>query len=435
VKLGRLIVFLGLALFSRATVAQQSDPDVIVRTSAKPQSGAVIGQHVALFVDVLFRGEMPRPPRVTIPDMPGAQVFRFETQATTMTDIVNGESYTGQRFEFAVYPRRGGELVIPPAVAKLLDKTGDVAGTAKGEAVRTQISVPVGVDPSQPVIATGNLTLDEQWAPNPNAAFKAGDALVRTITRTAEDVPSLAMRDLVFAAPDGVRVYRDAPQSEDKIDRGTLTGRRVDRVTYVFETAGTFRLPAVSQPWWDLGAGRLQTAAGGGISVSVSPAPVAEPRGMPPWGAAFWREPSNWLKIVILLAAIAVGIWSIARAARWAWTAWAEHRRRWRQSEAHAFDDLIAVSRGGDARAIYRAFALWRSRLPAAAAVHAAPLAAEVGKVLFGGESDAAGWSPDRRRIFAEELQKLRRSLAHRNAEDGGSSLPPLNPASFRRAG
>jgi hypothetical protein len=429
VKPGWVVLLLALAFACPSARAQQPNPDVIVRTSLKPESGAVIGQHLALFVDVLFRDGMPRPPRVTIPDLPGAQVFRFETQATTMSDTVDGEGYTGQRFEFAVYPRRGGELVIPPAVVTLLDKAGDETGAAKGEAVRAQISVPAKVDPSQPVIATSRLTLDEQWVPSPNAAFKAGEALVRTITRTAEDVPSLAMRDLAFTAPEGVRVYRDAPQNEDKIDRGVLTGRRVDHVTYVFETAGAFQLPAVSQPWWDLGASRLQAAEGKGISVSVSATPVARPSGTSLWAAAFWREPSNWLKILILLAGIAVGLLGIARGARWSWTAWAERRRRWRQSEAYAFDDLMAVCRNGEVRAIYRAFALWRSRLPTAAAASTAPLATELEGALFGARSNAAKWSRDRSQSFAQKLEESYRSLVQPKVEAGISPLPPLNPA------
>src|SRR5215831_15046863 len=137
-KLGRIVLLLALAFALPSARAEQPNPDVIARTSVKPERSAVIGQHVVLFVGVLFRGEMARPPRVTIPDMPGAQVFRFETQATTMSDTVNGEGYTGQRFEFAVYPRRGGELVIPPAVVTLLDKAGDETSLAKGEAVQAQ---------------------------------------------------------------------------------------------------------------------------------------------------------------------------------------------------------------------------------------------------------------------------------------------------------
>ena len=45
----------------------------------------------------------------------------------------------------------------------------------------------------------------------------------------------MAMLDLAFAAPPGVRVYVDPPQTDDRVERGDLTGRRTDRVTYVFE--------------------------------------------------------------------------------------------------------------------------------------------------------------------------------------------------------
>src|SRR5262249_18739905 len=109
-------------------------------------------------------------------------------------------------------------------------------------------------------------------------------------------------------------------------DRGALTGRRIDRVTYVFETAGKFQLAAISQPWWDLGTGRLQTAERGAVSASVSAAPPAvKPKGAAPWEAAFWRDPSSWLELVILLAGIAAGLWGIARGAQWSWRAWVEY--------------------------------------------------------------------------------------------------------------
>jgi hypothetical protein len=242
------------------------------------------------------------------------------------------------------------------------------------------------------------------------------------------------MRDLVFTAPEGVRVYCDAPQSEDKIERGALTGRRIDRVTYVFETAGTFRLPAISQPWWDLGASRLQTAEGKGVSVSVSAAPIPKPRGTSPWSGAFWGELSNWLKLVIPLVGIAAALWGIARGAGWSRAAWAEHRRRRRQSEAYAFDDLMAACRNADLRAIYRRFALWRSRLPAAAATPAAPLAAQLEEVLFGAPSDDAKWSLDRSRDFAQKLREIRRSFLAQKGRGEMSPLPPLNPVSFQAA-
>ena len=79
-----------------------------MRTNVKPEKGAVVGQRVALHVDVLFAGEMTRPPRVVVPETAGAQILRFESQATTMSDRIDGVAYIGQRFEFALYARRGG---------------------------------------------------------------------------------------------------------------------------------------------------------------------------------------------------------------------------------------------------------------------------------------------------------------------------------------
>ena len=147
---------------------------VVVRTSVKPDKGAVIGQRVALSVDVLFAGEMMRPPRVVVPETAGAQILRFESQATTMSDRIDGVSYIGQRFEFALYARRGGTLAVPAAEVSLLDRAGNVIGTATGQAVTVEIAVPPGVDAGAPLIATTHATLEEQWQPGAQGRVQGG---------------------------------------------------------------------------------------------------------------------------------------------------------------------------------------------------------------------------------------------------------------------
>src|SRR5262249_48746294 len=160
-----------------------------------PDTGAVIGQHVALYIDVLFPNQMPRPPRVRLPVVAGIQTFRLETQATTINDTIGGNPYIGHSFEFALYARRAGSFTPPPAAVTLLDQQDDPAGEVGGQAISLEITAPKGVDASEPVIATQHLAMSEQWQPAPNGKFKAGDAIVRTITREADDVPSLAMLD------------------------------------------------------------------------------------------------------------------------------------------------------------------------------------------------------------------------------------------------
>ena len=380
-----------LLLLTAPALAQQP---ATVQTTVKPETGAVIGQRVAVYVDVLFSGEMLRPPRVVLPEVPGAQILRFETQATTLSDRV------GQRFEFALYARRGGTLTIPGPQVTLLDRAGNEIGTASGPPAQLRIAVPQGVDATQPLIATTRATLEEQWTPAPTKALKAGDALVRTVTREAEDVPAMAMPALAFPAPAGVRVYVEPPQSEDRQNRGAVTGRRIDKVTYVFEAGGRFTLPGVAQPWWDLEARRLHDETRPAVTVSVTAPP---------------KPPDPWLFIgpVLGLLILLLGdCWLEPRVRGWH----AARHARWLLSEAKAFDDLAHACRSDDVRAIYRAFTVWRQRTPPP---DLAPFAEELESALYAG----AAWPPGHGRTFLQSLRALPRS-DHRVE----SALPPLNP-------
>lgn len=401
-------MLLALLLGASSALAQ------IVRTSMKPET-AVLGQHVRVFVDVLFPGEMPRPPRVVLPDMPGAQILRYESQATTMSDRIDGKDHVGQRFEFALYPRRGGRLEIPAPQVTVLDAKGDETGRVTGQPLAIEVSVPAGVDPSRPLVATTKFALDQQWSPEPTTSFKAGDSLVRTVTRQAADVPAMAMLDLAFAAPPGVRIYLDPPQSDDKVERGDLTGRRTDRVIYVFERGGSFPIDAVVQPWWDLEAGRLRQAEGRGATVAVASAPASKPAG---------DRAERWVFLATTIAGLLALLWSAWPRVR----ALAEARgARWRASEAKAFRDLKEASRQGDARAIYRALLVWRQRIANASA--AAPFVEETESVLFAG----APWSHEQARHLAARLESVRRPTERATTSRG--ALPPLNPATPFRTG
>lgn len=390
-------------LFLLVSAPAWAQQPVVVRTSVKPEKDAVIGQRVALHVDVLFANGMPRPPRVSVPETAGAQILRFESQATTMSDRIDGVPYTGQRFEFALYARRGGTLSVPPARVSLLDRAGTVTGTATGQGVTVEIAVPPGVDAGAPLIATTRAMLREQWSPAPKGTFKAGDALVRTVTREAEDMPAMAMPNLVFAAPEGVRVYVDPPQSDDRQNRGIVTGRRVDRATYVFEAGGHFVLAGLVQPWWDLEARRLRTERLPENTVEVSAPPVP----IDPW---------RFVAPMLALLAVLLIERRFEPALR---SRYAERRARWLASEPKAYRDLAAACHRGDLREVYRAFTVWRRRVPFE--VDATPLE----EALFA----AAAWSRERSGAFLHDIAMIRQRAQQPAVS---ARLPPLNPVAMR---
>ncbi|MFD2141588.1 hypothetical protein [Ancylobacter oerskovii] len=425
-----LLMLLGLALPLAAqeagAPAAPAPPGVVVRQSADSANGIVVGQHVALYVDVLFPGEMPHPPRVSLPDVPGLQIFRFETQGTTMRESIDSQSYVGQRFEFALYARRGGAFDIPPAAVTLLDREGGETGRAQGQALRLEVMVPPGVDVSQPVVATRRLTLGEQWDPVPTGRFKAGDAVVRTLIRSAEDVPGLAMRDLAFAAPEGVRVYADPPDIEDRSNRGVVTGRRTDRVTYVFEHGGSFVLPAVVQPWWDLGTQRLDTATAPAVTVAVEAGAAAAGGGRHWTGRGLAWTGLAWTGLgLVALGALGWGAWLGAR----------RLRARRAEPERATFAALRRACAGADAAAIYRDFRAWADQLPPSRRRTANREAEALQAALFAGPSGAAGpggWTPEDSRRLLAGLDALRRRPP---SAEVPAALPPLNPAMPARQG
>ena len=269
----RMLLLLVLLTGAEPAMAQ------VVRTSLKPET-AVLGQPVRVFVDVLFPGEMPRPPRVALPDMPGAQILRYREPG-----------HDHQRAHRRQGPCRAAFRVRALSAARR--QARDPGGSGHGARRQRRADRPGGGPAAHDrgVGAGGRRSLaprsghDEVHAraavePPADRRLQGGRRACPYRSRARRPTcPAMAMLDLVFAAPPGVRVYVDPPQADDRIERGDLTGRRTDRATYVFERGGSFPIEAVVQPWWDLEAGRLRRAEGSGATVSVTAAPVSPPAG------------------------------------------------------------------------------------------------------------------------------------------------------------
>lgn len=413
----RLVLAFILALLPALAWAQAPAEQPLVRTKVVPDHGAIIGQPVRLDVDVLFPGEMVRPPLVSFPEAPGAQIFRFETQALTTRDTIDGRDYVGQTFEFVLFPRRGGTIDIPAAKVTLLDRSGGSIGTAQGSPSQIAVSVPPGVDASGPVLVSDQVEVRQEWSPDPAAAkLVPGSAIVRTIHRSADGVPALGMAEFTFEAPEGVRVYADPPVTEDRSNRGQVTGARTDKITYVFEKAGSYELPALSQPWWSLANKQARTETLPGVTVTVAAAPSTPGRS---------RLQPAWIVGALLglgaLVLAAFGGRLLARNLQ-------SRRERYRASSAFARRELLKAARTGDPQTAYRALTAWRQRLTPAerAAIDRDPAlvaaGSRLGQALFGGEGT---WD---RTAAAALAQAVAASLNAAGKRPEAEPLPPLNP-------
>jgi hypothetical protein len=416
----RALALLLLMAFPMIASAQAPPEPPIIRTSLDPTDGIVIGQPVHLNVAVLFPGEMPHPPLVSVPEAAGAQILRFERQAVTIRDRIDGRDYIGQSFEFIVFPRRGGEIAVPAPAISLLARNGDPAGSTAGTAMRFGVSVPAGIDPSGPVLVADSVSASESWSPQPDGRrFRIGDAVTRTVRRQAAGVPALSMAEFRFEAPDGVRAYVDPPVIEDRSNRGGVDGQRTDKVTYVFEKPGHYELPALIQPWWSLAAKQARTETLAGLTVTVAAAAAAVQSSRSGWlASAPWLLAGALLILMLLLS---------RERLRRIWGGIVERRR---SSERFARRRLMRTAKAGDPKAAYHALASWRACLPAsgrAALDQDQALGgrlADLKKNLFG---ESRSWG---RQSGAELARAIAASpLAGLSRQGGSSSLPPLNPS------
>src|SRR5262245_56410209 len=185
-----------------------------------------------------------------------------EDRPTIGSETIDGTSYTVQRHEFAVFAQRGGTVTIPGFAARF--EANERFGapvqsyTVTTPPVNFVAKLPPGPQKLGTVITTRELTVKESWKPEPGAA-KVGAAFTRTITIEARDVPGMVLPSFAVKPPEGLRAYPKPPEVSDRTERGELTGRRVETVTYVCEEAGSYELPAVVLAWWNPQEQKLNT--------------------------------------------------------------------------------------------------------------------------------------------------------------------------------
>ena len=87
--------------------------DIIFRSAVLPESPWV-GQKASLNVDVLAKDGWAQLKKIHEIEVAGAYVLRLETQGTRLSEVIDGDSYTGQRYSFMIFAQRDGKLTIPP---------------------------------------------------------------------------------------------------------------------------------------------------------------------------------------------------------------------------------------------------------------------------------------------------------------------------------
>ncbi|QCI68248.1 BatD family protein [Phreatobacter stygius] len=345
----------------------QAQIEATIEATLEP-STVVVGRPVRVRIRALAPNFLTQPAQ--FPDLQISNAVTRPAGQTSISETRGDVTLAGVMADYDIYPQEPGRFALAPATVTLTYALDPPRGTT-ARLVTPQLTftatIPDAARALDPFLAAPRLTLDQTFAPE-GTRFQVGDALTRTITAEADDLPAIFLPAFGASAPDGVAAYPGQPIVEDRGgDRGaTGRGRRVQSVTYTFERAGDHVLPAIGLDWWNSQSGRVEHARLPALAIHVAPAP-GQPAGEVAQSLvrqALLGLREHWLAVlgvVALVAGSAVVLPPLLRRLA-AW--WAARRLHRAASEQAAYHRLRRAARRGSPEDIYAALLIWLDRLP-----------------------------------------------------------------------
>ena len=426
-----------------------------VRVQVQEKQPVLVGQPVHVDVTVVAPNFFTSAPPFPSVQVDGAIVTLPDQRATNGVEHEGEQTLATIRKSYLFTAQQAGEFELPPVK---IDFTwgGDDGKPQQAHvtwpATKIVARLPGGVQPGEGVpLPVGPMTVQQSFD-RPLDGLAAGDALVRTVEIRAPGTQAMLIPPPRFEAPDGVRMFQADPVVEDRNDSSGqfAAGVRIERVTYVFQSAGRYRLPAVrveglnarTQKVVAVQAPEVQVKVSGAASLGERIAPDALPM------SAAEREPLPWVRLAVGLLILLVlgGLAWWARQHAPAWRArWAARQAREGVSDKAMFQAVLDACARTDAQAAQRALLAWSALHPRmrpkawAESLDDSALAEQITELerrLYGpgaqGSQGPQGWPGP------AMAAQLRSAHARWLAADAGTSghhrpgrpLPPLNPLS-----
>ena len=248
--------------------------------------------------------------------------------------FIDGRRYNVAEWQFALYPQRSGELVIPPQTfsGRVRMQNRYSLGGLKHIRIqspghRIQVKpVPDSFPAGAQWLPAKSLSLSQQWSGD-FSQWQEGSPLTRTLTLQAEGLTAAQLPPLVLTPGDELRQYPEQPQQEDTPvnlnEKGAgIRGEKRVSIALIPTRAGPLQLQEVRIPWWNTETDQLEYARLDPLALDIqadpnrkpqsavqdaAPAdtPVAAPQDTS--GLRFWQGTS--LLLALLCTALGIRLW------------------------------------------------------------------------------------------------------------------------------
>jgi len=261
-----LLLFVCVSASADTVAVLQQEDRLRIKAWIEPEENIIARQQVNLQIEVATDKWFSGGTRIGRFEIKDAIVMQREKFALNSTRSDGDKSWTVQQWTLVVYPQRDGLFEIP-AIPLQLSVAGDgiesIIGEANTQPMSFQAVIPQQITSAQMQdkkswIASNRFEVEQSFN-KATEELAPGDALIRTLTFSADNLPAMMLPEIEIDNIEGIAVYRKPPQLTDKVNRGDYIAERTEVITYVFEKAGEYLLPGQVYHWWNLETGSLET--------------------------------------------------------------------------------------------------------------------------------------------------------------------------------
>jgi len=177
-------------------------------------------------------------------------------------------SYLVLEQQFALFPQQSGRLGITPVRAEVrLPSKSSFDPFRTGGEIRQLRSQPLVVEvaPIPPEfngpywLPADRIELREEWQGD-LTGLVAGEPITRSLSLLAEGLTAAQLPELELIPVAGIKQYPDQAELENTRSANGITGQRVQKVALIPGTAGSYLVPEINLPWWNLQSGKMEIA-------------------------------------------------------------------------------------------------------------------------------------------------------------------------------
>ncbi len=205
-------------------------------------------------------------------------------QQNSFQRTIDGRPWLVHEVRYAIFPEHSGTLEIPAQTFSAREGQArrgffDLGGGGRQlrrstEALTIEVLPRPDAFPAGTWLPARKLTLEESWSTAPEQ-LRAGESATRTIRILGEGLQGAQLPPVMVPATEGLKYYPDQPVITDTEVATGLLGSRQDSAAVVPTRAGTWTIPEIRIPWWDIESGNVRYAVLPGREITVAAADPA----------------------------------------------------------------------------------------------------------------------------------------------------------------